>query len=134
MTTLISFSTRSVSILTDIYNGSNQNNKIFYPSLPYSKSADEADRLSAFLTLNVIIPNYEGAIEKWLEVFDDINPTLSLLVLVKSKAHRFADGEFLSLAQAVESLHRRTSNEKPMETEVYKAVLKEIYNKCGPEH
>lgn len=63
-----------------------------------------------------IAEELEATFLKWFESYETIQPAFDLYLSSKIGAYKYLTGVFLSLAQALETLHRRTSNETAMES------------------
>lgn len=77
---------------------------------------------------------FELKIQNWLENYQTIEPTMNLYFSVKQGNHSYLESEFLFLIQALETYHRRVSNEKYMDDEKYKSLLNKMIKCCSQEH
>ena len=76
----------------------------------------------------------ERMINRWLNAYDKIDPSLNLYFSTKTGAHKYLEGNFLSLVQGLETYHRRMSNEKLMDENVFKELTETIVNQCPEEY
>ena len=81
-----------------------------------------------------VAANVDDIITCWLALYDSIGPALNLYFATKAGAHKFLESRFLSLAQALETLHRRTSDETVMPPKTYAEVVDAVVGACPAEH
>lgn len=108
--------------------------RIYYKSIPYSDHNQKLDLHRMLFRYMQIKNDAEKIINNWIDAYDEIDPALSLYFSTKTGAQKYLDGKFLALAQGLETYHRRTSNEKLMEEEKFKELVKEIISKCPEEN
>lgn len=72
--------------------------------------------------------------KNWLSLYNNIEPTLKLFFSVLYSNNMYIESKFLAYAQALESLHRRTTNERLMSEEAYNALCSTLENACPTEH
>ena len=85
---------------------------IYFPSWPYSKDKpkiNESDMLFRFTDRQNRV---ESVINKWIENYEQIAPALDLSFLTKTRTLPTWNIQFLTLVQALEAYHRRTSDGK----------------------
>ena len=68
----------------------------------------------------------EGILTKWIETYEISEPAFNLYFASKSGGHKYLDSKFLSLAQGIETLHRRKSQEKQMLEEEFRELVANI--------
>ena len=103
-----------------------------YKSTNYIEDKYSYHPYKMLFTFADIESNFEAKIKYWLQNYKVIEPTLNLYFSVKQNNHTHIESEFLFLIQALETYHRRTSNEKFMEEEKYK-LLTSTLMRCCPE-
>lgn len=108
--------------------------KIFYPSLPFSKEAAKIDWHSMLFRFPQIRENAEEILINWLNAYEIIEPALNLYFSSKMGDHKYLNGRFLSLAQGLETYHRRTSNETLMSESDFENLVSEIMEASPDEH
>ena len=86
---------------------------IFYQSQLHGQQNDE--HVPMLYRYSDISEELETIILKWFESYEIIQPAFDLYMSSKIGAHKYLTGVFLSLVQALETLHRRTSDETAME-------------------
>lgn len=134
LSNLVSFALDSVCTIKNSYYGKDEKNKVIYQTNNKIKKKKEITLTNYFFTMRSVGEKSKEIIKNWFLLASKIRPTISLFNQLKSKAYRYADAEFLSLAQAVEALHRRTSDGKPMSTSDYSSMVKDIIEKAGEKH
>lgn len=107
---------------------------IYYQSVPYTKSEAKIDWHRMLFTFGQIKGRAEQIINNWFDAYDVIDPALNLYFSTKTGAHKYLDSKFLALAQALESYHRRTSNEKLMDDVVFQELTENLIKQCPEEY
>ncbi len=105
--------------------------KIFYESKPFSKDIS-TDWYSMLFDFPQVKDNIQTIINKWLDAYETIEPALNLYFSSKLGDHKYLEGRFLALAQALETYHRRTSDETLMEKTDFNDLISEIID-LAPE-
>lgn len=108
--------------------------KVYYPSLPFSENAPKIDTHRMLFRFGNIRQNAESIFNSWLAAYQIIRPALGLYFSAASGAHKYLDGKFLALAQALETYHRRTSSETLMESEEFRSLVAKSLWSCPKEH
>ena len=67
---------------------------------------------------------------KWFEVYESLKPALDLYFASKTQTSLFLDTKVLLLAQALETLHRRTTQETEMPEEEFTNLLEVVTRNC----
>ena len=79
-----------------------------------------------------VVNEFEEILHRWLKNYETSEPAFNLYFASKSGAHKYLDGNFLSLVQGIETLHRRNSQETPMPEEEFSnlvdTILKNVPN------
>ena len=81
---------------------------IYCPTWPYSKDEPEINEMNMLFRLEEI----QSQINKWLQNYEQIAPAFDLYFLAKSGTLPTLNLLFLTLVQALEAFHGRTSNEE----------------------
>ena len=76
---------------------------------------------------------FQTTISGWMAAYEEIEPAMNLYFASKSGAHPFIDGKFLSLAQCLETYHRRSSSQLEMPEEEYSSLLSSLLVACEPK-
>jgi hypothetical protein len=108
--------------------------KMYYESLPFSEKKPKLDLHSMLFRYCHITTDIEKILTKWLNNYEVSEPAFNLYFASKSGGHKYLDGRFLSLAQGIETLHRRNSNETLMQTNQYSSLMEQLIASCQEEH
>lgn len=103
---------------------------LIYQSLPEGTAEEKWRRESALLRFEDIGDRFGELLAGWLSAFDRIEPTLGLYFSVKNEGQEYLESRFLALSQALESLHRRTTDEREMSEDEFEALVANIVNAC----
>ena len=104
--------------------------EIYCSSWPYSKDEPEIDELGMLFGFNKIHDHAESIINKWIESYDQVVSAFDLYFLTKTGRVGSMDLQFLTMVQALEAFHRRTSKEKHMDEGEFKEIRDTLVNKC----
>ncbi|WP_217541728.1 HEPN domain-containing protein [Vibrio metschnikovii] len=108
--------------------------KIYYPSIPFSEKEPSTSWHRMLFTYGTIKSNAQDVVNNWLRAYEIMAPTLSLYFSTKNGAQKYLDGKFLALAQGLETYHRRTSDEKLMESSEFETLVSKITKNCPDEN
>ena len=97
--------------------------EIYCSSWPYSKDEPEINELDMLFGFKRIHDHAESIINKWIESYEDIVPAFDLYFLTKTRRVGSVNLQFLSMVQALEAFHRRTSKEKHMDEDEFKKYV-----------
>lgn len=107
---------------------------VYYASLPYTNKVPRIDRHRMLFVFRQLGEDAGRIFNNWIDAYDVIDPALNLYFSSKTGAHKYLDGKFLSLAQGLETYHRRMSNEKIMDDVVFQELTEQIIEKCPEEY
>ena len=96
---------------------------IHYRSTPHSEAAPVIDPHKILFTFKNIEKDAEKVINNWLNAYKIIRPSMGLYFSAATGVHKYLDGKFLALAQALETFHRRTSSETLMENSKFRSLV-----------
>ena len=85
------------------------------------------------LPYNFIEDRLEEIVCLWSQAYERFKPSFDLYFSTKAGAQRYIEGEFLSLVQGVESLHRRDSDKRAMRNEEYAGIVAAMLDAVPPE-
>ncbi|MBS61783.1 HEPN domain-containing protein [Salinisphaera sp.] len=108
--------------------------KVYYPSLPFSESTPKIDAHRMLFRFSNIQQDAESIFNSWLTAYQIIRPALGLYFSAVSGTHKYLDGKFLALAQALETYHRRTSSETLMAPNEFRRLVAKSLWSCPKEH
>lgn len=111
-----------------------QETKIFYRSTTYTKNIPKCLTWDMLFNFDNIKNNAEAVFNKWINAYENLSPTLFLYFSTKNNSINTISSKFLALAQALETYHRRISDEKLMPDDIYESLLLEIVNNCPEQH
>lgn len=122
----------SNGILRDHGNGNSYAEpiRVFYRSLPFSNDKPKIDRHSMLFRFNHIRDDAGRILRNWLDACHEVEPAMNLYFAARTGAHKYLNGKFLSLAQAIETYHRRTSPERLMDEGEYDSLVSALINNC----
>ena len=103
---------------------------IYCPSWPYAKDEPAINELDMLFKYKDIQSRAENVINRWIVNYERIAPALDLYFLTKAGTLPSWNTQFLTLVQALEALHRRTSDEKHMDENEFKEIRTVLVNKC----
>lgn len=107
----------------------------YYASLPYTKNKPKKiDYHKMLFRYEQIQGREEYIFNNWLAAYNVIEPSLNLYFSEKTGGHKYLEGKFLALAQCLETYHRRTSEEKLMNDDVFKELTENLINQCAKEY
>ena len=139
ITTLVSFATSQNVSIEDIQarskrfvhkDGKSKQFSLFYQSHPFSADKPKIDINRMLFRYPQINTNPEMVFQNWFKAYETIRPTIELYFSAVHGGYSFIDGKFLALAQAMESYHRRTSDETVMPEEDYKQLCNVLVANC----
>ncbi|OLE53288.1 MAG: hypothetical protein AUG51_13805 [Acidobacteria bacterium 13_1_20CM_3_53_8] len=80
------------------------------------------------------IEDFQGTIERWLNVSDELDSVCNLFFGVMYNSSMYVEQEFLNIVQAVESYHRRRMKNNVLPKEQHKARVEAILSGITDEH
>lgn len=107
---------------------------VVYQSLPFTEQERKPDAHRMLFRFADIRDNAAVVINKWLGAYETVSPALNLYFSARTGAHRFVDSRFLALAQAAETLHRRTSDDTVMDRTVFETLVDGLLKLCPDAH
>ena len=100
--------------------------RIYYQSRPYSEVKPNVHRHDMLFCYRNVAGRIEGILTKWIENYEIFEAAFNLYFASKSGGHKYLDSKFLSLAQGIETLHRRKSHKKQMLEEEFSELVANI--------
>ena len=107
---------------------------IYYSSIPYSENLPNKSWHQMLFTYGVIKSNAQDVFNNWINAYEVLSPALNLYFSTQIGAQKYLDGKFLALAQGLETYHRRTSDEKLMDSCEFYSLVSTIIEKCPDKH
>ncbi len=108
--------------------------KLYYSSLPFSQDPPEIELYRMLFSFNNIENDAENILRNWLNAYSIIRPSLNLYFSAVTGSHKYLDGRFLALAQAMETYHRRTSCETLMDEAQFRQTCARLLWDCPKHH
>lgn len=100
--------------------------EIYYQSPLHSEERPEIHRSDMLFSYQEVADEFEEILTKWLENYDIYEPTFNLYFASVSSGQKYLEWKFLSLAQGIETLHRRSSQEMEMPEEEFRKIKKNV--------
>ncbi len=75
----------------------------------------------------------QSVLQQWMAHFETMAPAFNLYFGARAGANKFIDSRFLTLAQGIESLHRRTSDEQEMDDSEFRELMNTLSDACPPQ-
>lgn len=106
---------------------------LYYQSLPAPEDSFQAYPSQMLLGFPVISSSFGDLLHKWFDLYEEIPPTVSLFFAVQHQKDLYLEHQFLSLVQALETLHRRTISNQLDPEEVHQRRLERIFGALTSE-
>ena len=104
--------------------------RIYGRFAPWTEKKPIISRHDALFLYPSIADQLSEMMIKWFEVYEALNPALDLYFASRTQASLFLDTKVLLLAQALETLHRRTTQETEMPEEEFTNLLEVVTRNC----
>jgi hypothetical protein len=108
--------------------------RVYYPSIPFSEEAPKKRWHQMLFSYRTIKSNAQDVFNNWINAYEIIAPALSLYFSTKNGAQKYLDGKFLALAQGLETYHRRTSDEKLMDSNEFESLVSNLIEACPEQN
>lgn len=100
--------------------------KVYYQSIPYSETETEIHWSDMLFIYKEVADQFEEILTKWIENYEIYEPAFNLYFVSVFGGQKYLEGKFLSLAQGIETLHRRSSQEMEMPEEEFIKIKKSV--------
>ena len=143
ITNLLCFATTGTLSIRDVEaklsevscdNGKPFSVKLYYQSLPFSKNKFKVSRFETLFSYKDVAHRWEDLLRSWFDLYETIAPSLNLYFSNQNGTHKYLDSKFLFLAQAAETLSRRTNNAVQMNSETFQELQQKLLSACPPDH
>ena len=104
--------------------------RVYYQSIPSSEVKPKVQWHGMLFRHGDIATQLEPILNNWLNNYETSEPAFNLYFASKSGAHRYLEGRFLSLAQGIETLHRRNSQETLMAESEFNDLVTAVLKGC----
>ena len=98
--------------------------KVYYRSVPYSE--EKSKNYWPVFIYNEVADQFEKILTKWIENYEIYEPAFNLYFASVSSGQKYLEWKFLSLAQGIETLHRRNSQEMEMPEEEFVKIKENV--------
>ena len=103
---------------------------VYYDDPSYIKNVSKISTHDMLFRYGRIKDNAEVVVNNWIRAYEVVDPSLRLYFSVKTGAQKYIEGRFLSLAQGIETYHRRQSSEGLMDVADYEALMGKVLAGC----
>ena len=100
---------------------------------PYDLQKQEFGPRQFLIQFEDIAEGMNYYLPRWLNNYEEFEPTFNLYFAVTANRHMHLEGRFLFLAQGIESLHRRSSSEKRFSSEELDRRVEAVLGNTPPE-
>lgn len=104
--------------------------KIFYESIPFNEKKPNKSRHEMLFTFNSVRERFQDVVNNWISSYQAISSSLNLYFSKRFGAQQYIEGQFLVLAQGLETYHRKTSSEKIMDDSQFKSLVDGLIDAC----
>ena len=106
---------------------------IYCPSWPFSKDEPKVNPSNILFGYQEMPNDAEKMINKWIEIYEQIEPALDLYFLAKMGAQPSSKAKFLALTQSLEACHRRINGGKESFGERLENIIEPFKDIIGNE-
>ena len=100
--------------------------EIYYQSMPHSIMRPNISQNGLLFNYQNVANQLEKFLTEWIKNYEISEPAFNLYFSNSSDNHIYLDKEFLSLAQGIETLHRRNSQETQMPEDEFNNLVTKI--------
>lgn len=120
----------------DFSNGKQPNIQlpVFYQSLPFDPKVPEIKTYRMLFLFPPAEHRFAQMLRNWFTMYELFSPALGLYFSAFADQHKYLDQRFLSLVQALETLHRRTTARYRLPREEYKTLKAKLIENCPEAH
>lgn len=104
--------------------------KVYFESVPYDETTRKIYWNDMLFRYDQVKDQLEEILAKWFSNYETSEPAFNLYFAYKSGAQRYIDGRFLSLAQGIETLHRRNSSKTVMPPDEFTKLIQQLLESC----
>ena len=118
----------SSEITQEIWEGKKDEIQIegYYRSVPYSEIETEIHWSDMLFSYKEVADEFEEILTKWIENYEIYGPAFNLYFASVFSGQKYLEWKFLSLAQGIETLHRRNSQEMEMPEEEFIKIKENV--------
>lgn len=100
--------------------------KVYYRSIPYSEIKPEIYWPDMLFSYKEIADEFGEILNKWIKNYEIHEPAFNLYFASVFSGQKYLEWKFLSLAQGIETLHRRSSQEMEMPDEEFIKIKENV--------
>lgn len=104
--------------------------EVVFESIPYDEVAPKISWTDMLFRYDQVKDELEKMLAKWFSNYETSEPAFNLYFAYKSGAQKYIDGRFLSLAQGIETLHRRNSSGTVMPPGEFRELVQALLKSC----
>ena len=104
--------------------------RVYYQARSHAEIKPEIRPYEILFPYEHIACQSEQTLSKWLESYEAFEPALNLYFASRSNASQYLDVRFLHLAQAAETLHRRSCQDTAMPEDEFKELCISMLEVC----
>jgi ApeA N-terminal domain 1 len=108
--------------------------RLFYQSLPFDEKVPSIDARRMLFSFRDTEERFGPMLKEWFKMYEQFAPALGLYFYSFARQHKYLDQRFLSLAQALETLHRSTMDRKRLPDSEYQTLKAQLIESCPKEH
>jgi hypothetical protein len=106
--------------------------RLYYQSNPLSDAMPKISPHNMLFRYGQVSHQLTTILNHWLSNYETSEPAFNLYFASKAGAHKYLEGRFLSLAQGIETLHRRNSQETTMAEAEFNELVDMLVKGCPP--
>ncbi|MDE0086110.1 MAG: hypothetical protein OXU23_10390 [Candidatus Poribacteria bacterium] len=106
---------------------------IYTKKWPFSKDVPKINPALMLFRFGKIRNDAEIKINKWIKAYEQTIPAFHLYFWTRMKVHPYLEASFLTLAQGLEVLHRRTSDDRVMDESEFEELKNHLIDQCPSE-
>ena len=107
---------------------------LYYSAINYVEKRQGVKKRHALFSFQDIKDESKSVVSAWLAAYDLIEPALGLYFFSRMSMQKYSESRFLALSQAIETYHRRTTDETLMAPDKFQEALDEIKKSIAPEN
>lgn len=107
--------------------------RLFYDSLPRSEGRSKIYLPKMLIRYANVASNLDSILSAWLDKYEQLEPVFNSFFSYAYLNTLYTDSKFLAFVQGLETLHRRTNDEKPMGEEEYNRLVSALVEACPQE-
>lgn len=107
--------------------------RLFYDSLPHSEGQSKIYLPKMLIRYANVAGNFDSILSAWFDKYEQLEPVFNSFFSYAFLNTLYTDSKFLAFVQGLETLHRRTNDEKTMGEEEYNRLVSALVEACPQE-